>query len=221
MKSSDMSKMKPRLVLVLGAGGQIALHVVRALQGNSAIRATLFLRDAGKLKGINTTGMTVMQGDVSDEAVLRKTVAGQDLIMASLAGEMDAHARHIVNAMKTEGVKRLVFVASLGIYDEVPGPFGKWNMEMIGEDLKTYRRAADIIEAAGLDTTIIRPAWLTDKNEVNYETTRRDEPFRGTEVSRKSVADYIVGLIKDPSQDIGGNIGLNKPNTDGDKPAFM
>jgi hypothetical protein len=67
---------------------------------------------------------------------------------------MDAHARHIVSAMKAQGVKRLVFVASLGIYDEVPGPFGKWNAQMIGRELKTYRRAADIIEAAGLDATI-------------------------------------------------------------------
>jgi hypothetical protein len=42
---------------------------------------------------------------------------------------------------------------------------------MIGEDLKPYRRAADIIEAAGLESTIVRPAWLTGSNEVDYETT--------------------------------------------------
>jgi hypothetical protein len=42
---------------------------------------------------------------------------------------------------------------------------------MIGEDLKPYRRAADIIEAARLDSTIVRPAWLTDCDEVDYETT--------------------------------------------------
>ena len=49
----------------------------------------------------------------------------------------------------------------------------------------------------------------------------RDEPFHGTEGSRKSVADFIVALIRDPSRDIGGNLGLNKPGMDGDKPAFM
>lgn len=42
---------------------------------------------------------------------------------------------------------------------------------MIGEALKPCRRAADIIEAAGLDSTIVRPAWLTDSDEVDYETT--------------------------------------------------
>lgn len=213
--------MKPTRVLLLGAGGQIGLHVVRALQNNVAIHPTLFLRNARKLKSINTTGMTVVEGDVANEAVLSKAIAGQDLVVASLAGDMEGHARHIVKAMKGQGVKRLVFVTSLGIYDEVPGAFGQWNRDMIDEDLKPYRKAADIIEAAGLETTIIRPAWLTDEDEVDYEITTRKQPFKGTEISRKSVADYIVSLITNPSKDLGGNIGINKPGTDGDKPAFM
>ena len=29
--------------------------------------------------------------------------------------------------MKACDVKRLIFVLSLGIYDEVPGKFGEWN----------------------------------------------------------------------------------------------
>jgi uncharacterized protein YbjT (DUF2867 family) len=88
-------------------------------------------------------------------------------------------------------VKRLIFVASLGIYDEVPGKFGAWNHRQIGAYLPPFRRAADAIEASGLEYSILRPAWLTDKDEVDYETTERDEPFKGTEVSRKSVADLI------------------------------
>ncbi len=64
--------------------------------------------------------------------------------------------------MRASGVKRLIFVLSLGIYDEIPGRFGEWNHEITGEPLKYYRRAADAIEASGLDFTILRPAWLTD-----------------------------------------------------------
>ena len=37
-----------------------------------------------------------------------------------------------------------------------------------------YRKAADIIEASTLDYTIIRPAWLTFKNETDYEVTSKD-----------------------------------------------
>jgi uncharacterized protein YbjT (DUF2867 family) len=78
-----------------------------------------------------------------------------------------------------------------------------------------------LIEASGLDYTILRPAWLTDNDEISYETTRKDEPFKGTEVSRKSVAALVVECIHDTKRFSNSNLGVNKPGTDGDKPAFM
>ena len=81
--------------------------------------------------------------------------------------------------------------------------------------------AADQITASNLDYTIIRPAWLTNKNEINYEkTVGATTPFRGTEVSRLSVADYIADLIENPTKDVKANVGLDKAGTDGDKPAW-
>jgi hypothetical protein len=56
---------------------------------------------------------------------------------------------------------------------------------------------------------------------VDYETTERNEPFRGTEVSRKSVAALIVKIIDSPEIFVRSNLGVDKPNTDGDKPAFL
>jgi hypothetical protein len=56
---------------------------------------------------------------------------------------------------------------------------------------------------------------------VDYETTGRNEPFKGTEVSRKSVAALIVQIIDSPEIFVRGNLGVDKPNTDGDKPAFL
>lgn len=123
--------------------------------------------------------------------------------------------------MQAEGVKRLVFVLSLGIYDEVPGKFGEWNNGIIGEELKPYRRAADVIEASGLDYTILRPAWLMDEDDVDYEVTAKGEPFKGTVVSRKSVGDLIAKVIRSPELNMRKNLGINKPDTDGDKPYFM
>lgn len=80
---------------------------------------------------------------------------------------------------------RLVFIATPGIYDEVPGRFGAWNRQNISAYLPPFRKAADAIEASGLDYTTLRPAWLSDDDEVDYETTERNERFKGTEVSRK------------------------------------
>jgi len=208
-------------VLVLGASGQIARHVVAMLSGDDSIQLTLFARHPKKLTKAPANA-NVVQGDVLDDAKLNDAINKQDIVYANLTGDdLDAQAKSVIASMQAMGVKRLVFVLSLGIYDEVPGKFGEWNNATIGEDLKPFRRAADAIEASKLDYTIIRPAWLTDENEVNYELTERDMPFKGTVVSRKSVADLIAKIIRDPSLHLHGNIGVDKPGTDGDKPTFM
>ncbi len=127
--------------------------------------------------------------------------------------------------MDKNKVKQLVWISSIGIYDEVPGKFGEWNNEMLGggqEDsyLGTYRKAADVISASDLDYTIIRPAWLTNKDEVEYETTERGEAFKGTEVSRKSIGTLVAAIIAAPAKYARKDLGVNKPHTDGDKPAW-
>lgn len=210
-----------RHVLILGAGGQIARWVIHALANDAAVQQTLFLRHARKLHGKAPANARVVEGDVLDQAALGKAMAGQNLVYANLAGDdIDKQAKAIVAAMHAAGVRRLVFVTSLGIYDELPGKFQTWNKAMIGEELKPFRRAADAIEASGLDYTILRPAWLTDEDEVDYETTAKGETFRGTEVSRRSVADLIARIIATPSLHSKANLGIDKPGTDGDKPSF-
>jgi NAD(P)H-binding len=69
--------------------------------------------------------------------------------------------------------------------------------------------------------TILRPAWLTDADEVSYEVTQRDEPFKGTEVSRWSVAALVTDIVTHPDRWSRSNLGVNKPGTEGDKPAFL
>jgi uncharacterized protein YbjT (DUF2867 family) len=209
-------------VLVLGAGGQIARWVISMLANNADIELTLYLRHVGRLGASKPKNAQIVQGDVLKMDQLNLTMVGQDIVYANLSGEdIDVQAANIVKAMKAAEIKRLIFVASLGIYDEVPGKFGAWNRREIADYLPPFRRAADAIEASGLDYTILRPAWLTDNDEVDYETTSRNEPFKGTEVSRKSVAALITKIIESPDRDQRSNLGVNKPNTDGDKPAFL
>ncbi len=129
-------------VLILGASGQIAQWVLRALADEPDVRQTLLLRDPKKLTGREPTNATVVIGNVLDQKLLRQAMAGQDIVYANLTGEdLDKQARAVIAAMKAVGVKRLIFVLSLGIYDEVPGPFGDWNHAIIGADLKPFRAA--------------------------------------------------------------------------------
>jgi uncharacterized protein YbjT (DUF2867 family) len=181
-----------------------------------------FLRNANRLQSEKTGRAEIIDGDAANVADLTQAMAGVDVVYANLAGHnIEQQAKSVVAAMTQTGIKRLIWVSTLGIYDEVPGKFGQWNHQMLDDGyLPTYAAAAKVIEASELDYTIIRPAWLDNKNEVDYELTQKGETFKGTEVSRKSVATYIVHLINNPSEQVRRSVGINKPNTDGDKPAW-
>ena len=204
-------------VLVLGASGQIARYAIPMLAAQ-VDTLTLFARNASKVDA--PAGARVIEGDVLDAAALGAALEGQDVVYANLGGEIVAQAEALVSALDAAGVKRLIFIVSLGIYHELPEPFEAWNQQMIGDALVDYRKAADVIEASDLDYTIIRPAWLTNNDETDYELTQRDEQFKGTEVSRKAVAAFIASVVADPSTHSRANVGVNKPGTEGDKPAW-
>ena len=93
----------------------------------------------------------------------------------------------------------------MGIYDEIPG-------ERHGSVLDPYRKAARVIEASDLDFTILRPAWLDDRDEIAYATTQKGEPFKNASgtVSRKSVADLVVRLASTPGLEVRCSLGVHK-----------
>ena len=135
---------------------------------------------------------------------LKEAMKGQDVIYANLAGDLERMAKKIVEAMHATGLKRLIFISSMGIYGEVPG-------ERYSSILDPYRKAAEVIEASELDYTILRPDWFTGKDEINYEITQKGAPFREHDASRKSVADLVVKLALTPGLEVRHSLGVNKP----------
>lgn len=153
---------------------------------------------------------------------MEQALNGVDVVFVSSTGDtLGEQAKAIIAAMDNKNVSRLIFVTALQTLHEVPGKFGEWNDENIGPYLEPFRDATKYIEQSDLNYTIIRPAWLTNYDEVEYELTQRDEPFKGTEVSRKSVADLAIKISQNPDLHYKENVGINKPNTDGDKPNWM
>ncbi|MFT4182798.1 MAG: NAD(P)H-binding protein, partial [Rhizobium sp.] len=86
-------------ILILGAGGQIARHVVDMLAGRGDAKLTLFLRDAKKLGREVPANARVIEGDVHNAAKLKEAIAGQDIVYANLAGDIDMQAVAIIAAM--------------------------------------------------------------------------------------------------------------------------
>jgi uncharacterized protein YbjT (DUF2867 family) len=193
-------------ILILGAHGQIARAATDLLLERTDAELTLYLRNARRLDRRAKSGrVRIVEGDVLDAARLEDAMRGQDLVYANLAGELEGQARAIVAAMQKTDVKRLIFISSMGIYGEVPG-------ETYGSILDPYRNAARVIEASDLDYAIIRPAWLNDRDEIDYGTTSKGEPFANPSayVSRKSVADLVVHLASAPERG-RESLGVHKP----------
>lgn len=191
-------------ILILGAYGQIARVATRLFLAEPQANLTLYLRNSRRLNQ-NHPRVRVIEGDVLDVTALKAAMAGQDVVYANLDGPLEQMARNIVKAMVATGVKRLIFVSSMGIYGEIPG-------QSYQSVLDPYRDAAKVIEASDLDYTILRPAWLNNRDEVEYGTTQKGEPFRnpGGVVSRKSVAHLIVQLALNPTLDVRCSLGVHK-----------
>ena len=189
-------------VIILGASGNIAKHVIDILVKKDEINLTLFLRNKSRLRNHNLSKCRIVEGNVLDFHQLKEAITGQDIVYANLAGDLEAMAKNIVKAMDEKGVKELIFISSIGIYDVA-----------LKSVLKPYRKAADVIEASDLEYTILRPTWFTNADEVDYETTRKGEPEQGSVISQKSLATLITKIIESPENYIRKNLGVNKPNS--------
>lgn len=190
-------------VLILGANGQVARHTTACFLANSNAKLTLYLRRASRLKNPDPKRVTVIEGDVLDLSALISAMRDQDVVFASLAGDLDKQAQSFVAAMDKAGLKRLIFVSSMGIYGEVPG-------EKYRSILDPYRDAAAVIEASNLDYTVLRPGWFTQNPKIDYQITKKGEPFRGHDVSLNSLSDLIVKLSLDPKLYVRSSIGVSQ-----------
>jgi uncharacterized protein YbjT (DUF2867 family) len=189
-------------VLIVGANGNIARKVTNLLSDNDDVNLKLFVRKASKLRNLKCSNCSTLEGSALSFNDVKEAMKGVDIVYVNLAGDLEAMAKNITKAMKETGVKRIIAISSIGIY-ETP----------LRSALKPYRSLADIIEASDLDYTILRPTWFTDTDEVDYEITRKGEPEKGSVISQKSLATFITKIIETPENYVRENLGINKPNS--------
>jgi uncharacterized protein YbjT (DUF2867 family) len=189
-------------VLILGANGQLARNTTRVFLEKTDVALTLYLRRASRLRNPDPVRVKIVEGDVLDAGALRAAMQGQDAVYANLAGDMARQTRAIIAAMHSVGLKRLIFVSSMGIYGEVPG-------ETYRSVLDPYRDSAAEIEKSDLDYTILRPGWFTHAKGVSTRITQKGEPFTGHDVSLDGLSDLITKLATDPGLYLRCSIGVS------------
>lgn len=195
--------MEPMHVLVIGASGRTGRHLVKKLVGEGHI-VTAFTRTADKVDPMHGQ-VKIIQGDGRSLADLSRAVRGQQAVLSAFGprsrqphGLQTVHMRHLVQAMREQGVSRLVSLSAWGVGDSAnqAPPLLKlaWGtvLRRIGDD-KQQGEAAII--ASSLNYTLVRPGLLTDnppRGGVRASLTKDHLTIR---ISRADVAGFMVDQL--------------------------
>jgi nucleoside-diphosphate-sugar epimerase len=210
-------------ILLLGAAGQIARIATVSLLRQTDATLILYARNAtSRLKAADQQRVRLVDGNFLDVETLTKHLQGVDLVYITAAGDTAAK-QSIAAAMQAAGVKRVIDTSILGIYEEVPGAFGKWNTRMVGASrIRQVAEATHVFENEVFDYTILRLTWLYNQvGNTAYMLTQKGQPFVGAQVTRQAVAQLIVDIVTaSDGRFVKKSLGVSEPNTDWDKPSF-
>ncbi|WP_434400816.1 SDR family oxidoreductase [Planococcus sp. 11815] len=189
-------------IIVFGATGSVGRSVVKqALE--QGFEVTAFVRTPDKLK-VTGEKLMVVQGDAFHVEQVAAAIAGHDAVVSCLgsnqgmkkSADLQTMAKNIVAGMQQHGVKRIVYTASAGINDELPGIGGKLMMGVLKQVLIDHRAAVDAIQEAGLTYTIVRPMGLTnDSFSGQYRESEESVPSKSKTIPRADVAHFIVKAL--------------------------
>jgi nucleoside-diphosphate-sugar epimerase len=151
------------VLAITGATGFVGSHTLEAALGAGHQVRALTRREQLPLHGVEW-----VQGTLADEAALAELVRGAEAVVhvAGLTNTPDPSAftsanvtgtAHVIGAMKAEDVKRLVFVSSLAARKPDLSAYGA-----------SKASAEVLVEASGLDWTIVRPPGVYGPRDIDY-----------------------------------------------------
>ncbi|MDP4504982.1 NAD(P)-dependent oxidoreductase [Nonomuraea turcica] len=198
-------------LVVFGATGGIGLEVVR--QGlDLAHEITAVVRSASRLPAELHARLDVVEADVMDPDAITPAVKGRDAVITAIGPRgRDATTVHadsvasIIKAMRRAGVRRLLTVGASGmVADAGDGPLTRYVLKplivqrLLRQSFADLAASEELVRAADLDWTIVRPSRLTNAGRTNRYRTARDLSVRGgMSTTRADVADCMLELIGD------------------------
>ena len=174
---------------------------------------TAVVRDRARLSVPDSPRLRVVTADLMDPAAISPAVAGADAVLAAFGPRgigpttvLREGTRSVIEAMRKEGVRRLVSVSGSIVTDEGEGPVMRYLLKPLvrGTALRhptaDMRGAEEEIRASGLDWTIMRPPRLTSEPASGTYRTAIDRNLpRGITVSRADLAACMLAVMGDPA----------------------
>lgn len=209
-------------LVIIGAAGQIPGFLIPRVLEETDFKLTLAGRKVSQRLSYQDDRIRYVDGDMSRLDNVRQALEDADVVFVNEASP--ALLEPTIAVMKEKGIRRLIVAGVLGVYDEVVGDFGRWNEAMIGAYSPTNNRVigAKLVDESGLDYTYLRMTWLyNQEGNRAYKLIPQGEPYKGAQVTRQAVAQYVMELLQDSSRDLGVSVGIVEPGSEAlAKPVF-
>jgi len=178
--------------------------------------------DLGRQRGLDMVPFSrravqpgAIRGDALVQADIERALQGKDAVVQSLGVPMNLRlltgpitlfseaTRILIPAMQNAGVRRLVVVTGFGAgaCQQAIHPLQRPGFNLVfGRAYADKSKQEALVEASGLDWTIVRPGVLTNgKLKDNYAVLSEPAQWRNGVISRDCVADFIIRCLQDGS----------------------
>ena len=192
-------------IAILGATGKFGISLTAKLLAVTDHHLTLISTSAGRLYEDNHR-ITAKSVNATDARALRKALKDQDLVYFAISGDyIPVMVDTIINIIP----KRFIFMASVGIYNELEGEGAEFNVDNDQSQIPN-QYAAELIEASDVDYTIIRAGYLEHGEEDDYVITKKGETPAGYRTSMESVQKIALEIIEEPEKYSRESISVTK-----------
>ena len=196
-------------IAILGATGKFGISLTAKLLAVTDHHLTLISTSAGHLYEDNHR-ITAKSVNALDFRALKKALKDQDLVYFAISGDyIPVMVDNIINM----DPKRFIFMASVGIYNELEGEGAEFNVDNDQTQIPN-QYAADLIESSDVDYTIIRAGYLEHGDEDDYVITRKGETPAGYRTSMESVHKIALEIIEDPKKYSRESMSVTKDMSD-------
>ena len=195
-------------IVVFGASRGVGRKIVeQALQAGHTV--TAFVRTPSHFISQHPN-LIIFQGDSMDARAVNDAIAGQDTVISTLGptrplipGMMEISARNIVNAMKKNGVRRLISTTGAGLRQ--PEDQLKLADHVISILLNLLAKSVvqdsaanvKVIQASDLDWTIVRFPRLMDGDYTGKYHLGYVSQDSSTQLSRADAAAAVLQELTD------------------------
>jgi len=194
-------------ILIFGASGGTGINLI-----NQSLKCghhvTAFVRNPGKIS-IKDKNLSIIKGDALIRKDVEGAIKGQDIVISLLGNKTsDALWRsntiisdgvsNIISGMKIGKVKRLIFIASFGVNQQIFLPEKLVIKTVLRNLFADIPRQEEMIKKSGLSWTLIHPARLVDGPKTGKYRSSQDLSIGlFSKISRADVAGYILKVIND------------------------